>query len=75
VRSERPDLSLVTIEADQGVGLVTGFNPDAHPPNSHAIQKYSDLDYSHLDENRRQLLGLRAPEKLQTVLPWLIHRS
>lgn len=67
LRSERPDLTLITLDADQGVGLVTGFNSNAGTPSAQTIQRYEDLDYSYLEENRRQLLGLRAPESLNTL--------
>jgi len=63
IRAERPDLKLITIDADQGVGLVTRLSVDAEWPRDEAIRKYKHLDYNYLAENRRELLGLvpRAP--------------
>ena len=63
IRAERPDLKLMTIDADQGIGLVTRLALDAEWPSEETIRKYKHLEYSYLADNRRELLGLvpRAP--------------
>jgi hypothetical protein len=68
VRRERPDLTFVTIDADQGVGIVTGFGTPADDPATETIERYRALPFDYLDRNRRAVLGLVAPAPLPAVL-------
>jgi hypothetical protein len=68
VRRERPDLSFVTVDADQGVGLVTGFGATAPWPAEDVVERYKALPYDHLERNRHQVLGLVPPASLSTIL-------
>lgn len=68
VRRERPDLSFVTVDADQGVGIVTGFGKPTDDPAPDTIERYKALPYDYLDRNRQAVLGLIAPARLPVVL-------
>lgn len=68
VRRERPDLSFVTVDADQGVGIVTGFGARVDPPAAETVEHYKALSYEHLDRNRQAVLGLVAAAPLSEVL-------
>lgn len=68
VRQERPDLSFVTVDADQGVGIVTGFGKQVAGPAPETVERYKALPYDHLDRNRQVVLGLVAPAPLAAVL-------
>lgn len=68
VRQERPDLSFITVDADQGVGIVVGFGATTHVPAVETVERYKALPYSHLNRDRASLLGLVAPAPLSVVL-------
>ena len=68
VRHERPDLRFVTVDADQGVGLVTGFGGPVPDPAAATVERYKALPYGHLDRDRRAVLGLVPPAPLPAVL-------
>lgn len=68
VRQERPDLTFVTVDADQGVGIVTGFGRPADAPAPETVERYKALPYDYLDRNRQVVLGLVGPAQLATVL-------
>jgi hypothetical protein len=68
VRRERPDLSFVTIDADQGVGIVTGFGEPVEVPAPATVERYKALPYEHLDRDRAAVLGLLGRGPLATVL-------
>lgn len=65
LKDERPDLTYFTIDADQGIGIVSGFSGPqvAALPPGETVQRYKQLDYSYLDRNRTDVLGLvqKAP--------------
>lgn len=62
LRSERQDLRFVTVDADQGVGLLSGFGTKGPPtPAGELLDKYKDLPYSHLAADRAGVLGLTRP--------------
>jgi hypothetical protein len=59
--AERRDLRYVTIDADQGVGVVTGFTGDRTEPLWPApdvVARYKALDYSYLASDRHGILNL-----------------
>lgn len=68
IRRERPDLRFVTVDADQGVGIVTGFGRPPADPDPETIGRYQRLPYEHLDRDRREVLGLVPPAPLAAVL-------
>jgi len=68
LRSERPDLRTITVDADQGIGLVTGFHGGASRPTDAMLRRYKDLDYEELGRDRRTLLGLVAPASISRLL-------
>jgi hypothetical protein len=67
VRRERPDLSFVTVDADQGVGIVTGFGQPADLPSPETVERYKALPYEHLDRNRPAVLGLTPAAPLAAL--------
>jgi len=69
LRDERPNLILRTVDADQGIGIVTGFaGGDAEWPSSDTVELYKQLDYEHLRQHRRTLLNLVPPAPLSRLL-------
>lgn len=65
IQAERPDLTFFTLDADQGVGVITDLDPHARWPSVETIAKYEALPYEHLDQNRSDVLQLReAPSHL-----------
>lgn len=68
VRHERPDLTFRTVDADQGIGIVTGFGRPADDPAPSAVDRYKALPYEYLDLNRREVLGLVAAAPLPAVV-------
>lgn len=68
VRRERPDLTFVTVDADQGIGIVTGFGQPAASPDLETLERCKALPYDHLDRNRRDVLNLVPPAPLLAVL-------
>jgi hypothetical protein len=59
ITDQRPDLRFVTLDADQGLGMVTGFGPEdpvAQPDT--LIAQYRELTYEILDDNRSAVLNL-----------------
>lgn len=61
IQAERPDLDFVTIDADQGVGVISNLNPSAPWPTAETLKKYDELTYDYLDAHRREVLQLRPP--------------
>jgi hypothetical protein len=61
LREERPDLHYWTVDADQGVGVVTGFGSAAPWPDESTVRRYKALPYSHLAGNRAKVLNLVPP--------------
>jgi Methyltransferase domain len=69
VRQVRPDLSFVTVDADQGVGVVVGFGASSSVPAVETVvEHYKALSYSDLDRDRAFLLGLVRPAPLSVIL-------
>ncbi len=64
LRNERPELRFVTVDADQGIGLLSGFSGAPAAPSDEVVAKYKALDYAHLDANRQGVLGLAPPGQL-----------
>ena len=56
----RTDLRYVTLDCDQGLGMATGFAPDAPPALSPAdVARFGSLDYEALAVDRATMLRLR----------------
>jgi hypothetical protein len=69
LRGERPDLFFCTIDADQGIGIVTGFTGGRpERPSAGTIKSYKALRYAYLHEHRRNLLNLVRPAPLSHLL-------
>ena len=68
VRRERPDLSFVTIDADQGIGVVSGFGTPVGMPIRAVLESVKSLSYDYLDRNRNDVLGLIPPAPLPKIL-------
>ena len=66
---ERPDLSTATIDADEGVGVVTGFGASATPVDETVIERYKALEYGYLAANRAEVLNLVPPARFDSLLP------
>jgi len=66
---ERPDLSTATIDADEGVGVVTGFGTNRPQADEAVIQRYKALEYYYLAENRTEVLNLVPPDRFDSLLP------
>ena len=68
--AERPDLRVATIDADEGVGVVTGFGERrrGHAVDEAVIEKYKSLPYDHLAVNRTEVLNLLPPSRFDSLL-------
>jgi hypothetical protein len=67
--AERPDLHVTTIDADEGVGVITGFAGPKPAVDDAIIEKYKSLPYGHLEASRSQILNLRPPSSFDSLLP------
>lgn len=67
IRTARPDLYQRTVDADEGIGVVTGFGRAARIEASaridEAIEACKALDYSELETARADMLGLVSPRQ------------
>lgn len=64
----RPALRLRTIDADEGLGVVTGFGrARAEEEDPRALEDCKALDYEYLQEQRSSLLGLIAPAQFDPL--------
>lgn len=61
LRAERADLACVTVDADQGVGLVSGFGQPHTAIAESAILRAEAMDYEVLAADREAIIGLRPP--------------
>jgi hypothetical protein len=67
VARSRPDLTLHTVDADEGLAVVTGFAGPGHMP-ADALESCKALDYAELEADRAGLLGLIPPERFASLL-------
>ena len=58
VARARPDLTLRTVKADQGVGVLSGFGKSHNEDLQAEIERCKALDYSELKNGREQVLHL-----------------
>jgi len=63
-----PDLTLRTIDADYGVGVLSGFGAASSRDVQVAIEECKALDYGELESSRRSLLELVAPMEFDAML-------
>lgn len=66
-RLEIPHFKYATVNCDQGVGIITDSK---HGPQSHPLlhsQIPDELDYSHLDDNRKEWLNLITPNEFKRL--------
>ena len=64
----RPDLQFWTVNADEGVGVVSGFHGQYAEDIAQAMNDCKLLDYTHLEDNRASLLHLITPSQFGLVL-------
>jgi Methyltransferase domain len=67
--AERPDLRVMTLDADEGVGVVTGFGRPAPTVDERMIDRYKALPYEHLASDRTRVLNLVPPSRFDSLLP------
>lgn len=65
----RPDLRVATIDADEGVGLVSGFGTDPPKPDPAEIERFKSLPYEHLARDRENVLNVVPPSAFVSLLP------
>jgi hypothetical protein len=67
LREQRPDLRYVTVNADEGIGLLSSFaQPKAHP-DAETVSKYKELNYSYLEQHRAEVLNLVSPGAMNSL--------
>lgn len=66
---ERPDLEVATIDADQGIGLVTGFEGVSTPWDEVVIERYKALPYEYVAADRARVLNLLPRSQFDALLP------
>ncbi len=67
--AERPDLRVMTLDADEGVGVVAGFGGPAPAVDESVIERYKALPYEHLASDRTRVLNLVPPSRFDSLLP------
>lgn len=65
---ERRDLRVATVDADEGVGVVSGFGTPPPPPDSEAVERFKSLPYEHLARDRTTVLNLVRPSEFDAIL-------
>jgi hypothetical protein len=63
-----PDLTLRTVDADYGVGVLSGFGAAISRDVQAEIDECKALDYGELESSRRSLLNLVAPREFDAIL-------
>lgn len=71
LQAQRADLQFVTVDADNGVGLITGFSAQFTDTSQAALQKYKDLQYDDLMADRVKTLQLVRPARTTDLLPFI----
>lgn len=66
--AERPDLRVATIDADEGVGVISGFGAPSPPSDAAAVERFKSLPYEHLAERRTAVLNLIPPSEFGSLL-------
>jgi hypothetical protein len=74
VQRARSDLRLSTVDADQGVGVVTGFGGAAEV-SEEAVKACKALDYAELDRDRAGVLNLVPPARFDGMLEEALARA
>jgi hypothetical protein len=67
--AERSDLAVATIDADEGVGVVTGFGTPVQPVDQALIARYKLLPYEYLASDRTRVLNLVPQARFDSLLP------
>ena len=67
--AERPDLRVTTIDADEGVGVITGFGRPGADIDEATVEYYKSLPYGHLEADRTRIINLRPPSSFDSLLP------
>jgi hypothetical protein len=66
--AERPDLRVATIDADEGVGVVSRFGTPPPPPDEAAVERFKSLPYEHLAGERTAVLNLVPASEFDSLL-------
>jgi hypothetical protein len=64
----RPDLHVATVDADEGVGVISGFGTTPAPPNPAEVERFKSLPYEHLARDRTAVLNLVPPSAFDSLL-------
>jgi hypothetical protein len=65
----RRDLRVATVDADEGVGVISGFGADPPEPSATDVERFKALPYEHLARDRRTVLNLIPPSAFDSLLP------
>lgn len=65
---QRPDLRVATLDADEGVGVISGFGTPPPPPDSAAVERFKALAYEYLARDRTAVLNLVPPSEFDSIL-------
>lgn len=65
---QRPDLRVATIDADEGVGVISGFGTPPPPPDPAAVERFKSLPYEHLARDRAAIVNLVPPSAFESVI-------
>jgi hypothetical protein len=65
----RRDLHVCTLDADEGVGVVSGFGGTHAPPDPAEVERFKSLPYEQLARDRTAVLNLVAPSAFDSLLP------
>lgn len=65
----RPDLRVATLDADEGIGVISGFRTSAPTPDATEIERFKSFPYEHLADSRTALLNLVPAAAFDSVFP------
>jgi hypothetical protein len=69
IRATQPQWRVVTVAADQGVGLIWGFDRPASPIGDSAVDDFKRLEFDHLSRDRAGVIGLTPHDFLPPDFP------
>jgi hypothetical protein len=64
----RRDLHVATVDADEGVGVVSGFGATHAAPDPAEVERFKSLPYEHLARDRTAVLNLVPPSDFDSLL-------
>ncbi len=69
IRATQPQWRALTVDADQGVGLIWGFAAAAAPVADETISQFKGLTFADLERDRAGIIGLTPPRFLPRDCP------